>query len=245
MRRGGWRGMFLLAVLLAAALSLCYRVTEERGLLQTGKELEEELPLCSVETEEQMAAFTFEVTDETGQVSELLDLLSQHGSSASFFVTGEWAGANQDLAAEIVRLGNDLGCLGEICRDMSLLGRKEAAEELEQGAELLQDLQEQAGTRQSLLFRAPYGEVSDELLHAARNAGFTVVGWNVDSMDWKGYGTDAVVKLVLQKNELKKGSIVRFHAEAEDTPDAVERILQEMETTGWQAVSVSRLAGEQ
>ena len=109
--------MFLLAVLLAAALSLCYRVTEERGLLQTGKELEEELPLCSVETEEQMAAFTFEVTDETGQVSELLDLLSQHGSSASFFVTGEWAGANQDLAAEIVRLGNDLGFLGEICRD--------------------------------------------------------------------------------------------------------------------------------
>ena len=81
--------MFLLAVLLAAALSLCYRVAEERGLLQTGKELEEELPLCSVETEEQMAAFTFEVTDETGQVSELLDLLSQHGSSASFFVTGE------------------------------------------------------------------------------------------------------------------------------------------------------------
>lgn len=242
MSRDGWRGMFLLAVLLAAALSLCYRASEERGLLQTGKELKEELPLCSVETEEQMAAFTFEVTDETGQVSELLNLLSQHGSSASFFVTGEWARENRELAAEILRLGNDLGFLGQTCRDMSLLGQTEASEELEQGAGLLQSFQEQAGIRQSLLFRAPYGEVSDELLRAARSAGFTVVGWNVDSMDWKGYGTDAVVKLVLQKNELKKGSIVRFRAEAKDTPDAVKRILQEMEKTGWQAVSVSGMA---
>lgn len=84
MRRGGWKGMFLLAVVLAAALSLCYRTAEERGLLQTGMELEEELPLCSVKTEEQKAVFTFEVTYETKQASELLNLLTQYGSSASF-----------------------------------------------------------------------------------------------------------------------------------------------------------------
>ena len=88
---------------------------------------------------------------------------------------------------------------------MSLLDRREAKEELEAGRELLQSLQTQAGVRQELLFRAPYGEISDELLRQARSAGFTVIGWETDSLDWKGYGTDAVVKLVLQKNQLKKG----------------------------------------
>ena len=235
--------MFLLVVVLAAALSLCYRTAEERGLLQTGTELEEELPLCSVKTEEQKAVFTFEVTYETKQASELLNLLTQYGSSASFFVTGEWARANPELAAEILRLGNDVGFLGETCRDMSLLDRREAKEELETGRELLQSLQTQAGVRQELLFRAPYGEISDELLRQARSAGFTVIGWETDSLDWKGYGTDAVVKLVLQKNQLKKGTIVRFHADAEHTPEAVERILQEMKKTGWQTASFSCLEG--
>lgn len=235
--------MFLLAVLLAAALSLCYRETEKRGLLQTGKELEEELPVCCAETEEQKAVFTFEVTHETEQTSEILNLLAQQKSSASFFVTGEWARANKELAVQILRMGNDLGFLGETCRDMSLLERGAVKREMERGKELLLELQEQAGVRQELLFRAPYGQVGDELLRQARSAGFSVIGWYVDSMDWKGYGTDAVVKLVLQEKELKKGAIVRFHAEGEDTLAALERILPEMGKAGWQAVSFSRVDG--
>lgn len=241
MKRSGIRGMILLAAVLAAALSLCYRATEEKGLLQTGKGLEEEPPVCRAETEEPAVAFTFEVTQEEVYVPELLELLARNGSSASFFITGEWARAHPDLAEEILKQGNDVGYLGETCRDMSLLEEPEIRKEMEQGKELLRLLLENTGAEQELLFRAPYGEVSDRLLRQARDAGFTVIGWNVDSMDWKEYGTDAIVKLVLQKRELKKGSIVRFSGDAEDTPDAVERILQELEETKWRTVKLSQL----
>ena len=42
MKKSSMKGIFLLAVILAAVLSLFYRKTEEKGLLQTEKELEEE-----------------------------------------------------------------------------------------------------------------------------------------------------------------------------------------------------------
>ena len=96
MKKSSMKGIFLLAVILAAVLSLFYRKTEEEGLLQTGKELEEELPICRVQTKEQNIALTFEVTYETDQVSEILELLAQHGGGASFFVTGKWAAEHTD-----------------------------------------------------------------------------------------------------------------------------------------------------
>lgn len=88
MKKSSMKGIFLLAVILAAVLSLFYRKTEEEGLLQTGKELEEELPICRVQTKEQNIALTFEVTYETDQVSEILELLAQHGGGASFLLQG-------------------------------------------------------------------------------------------------------------------------------------------------------------
>lgn len=96
MKKSSMKGIFLLAVILAAVLSLFYRKTEEEGLLQTGKELEEELPICRVQTKEQNIALTFEVTYETDQVSEILELLAQHDGGASFFVTGKWAAEHTD-----------------------------------------------------------------------------------------------------------------------------------------------------
>lgn len=241
MKKGSMKGIFLLAVILAAVLSLFYRKTEEEGLLQTGKELEEELPICRVQTKEQNIALTFEVTYETDQVSEILELLAQHDGGASFFVTGKWAAEHTELAERILEQGCDVGFLGYECHDMSLLKETEAREELERGKEQLIQLQQTAGVERKLLFRPPYGEVSDQLLRAARIAGFTVIGWNTDSMDWKDYGTDAIVKLVLQKNQLRSGSILRFSADAKDTPEALPRIFAGLKQSGYQAVSVSEL----
>ncbi len=101
--------------------------------MQTGKELEEELPICRVQTKEQNIALTFEVTYETDQVSEILELLAQHGGGASFFVTGKWAAEHTELAERILEQGCDVGFLGYECHDMSLLKETEAREELGAG----------------------------------------------------------------------------------------------------------------
>lgn len=255
MRLSGMKKMFLLAAALAAALSVCYQKTEERGLLQTGKELEEEPPFCQGETKEAVVALTFEVSHGTEGVEEILEVLSGHGSRASFFLTGEWWNEHRETAQKIAAGGHEAGFLGAELRDMSLSGDEQLREEMEDGRKLLEELyggtgrekegrngkKEEAENGRTLLFRAPYGAVSDPLLRAARKSGFSVIGWNVDSMVWKDYGTDAVVRMVMQKNELKYGSIVRFSADARDTPRALNRILTLLEEQGITPVTVSEL----
>ena len=39
------------------------------------------------------------------------------------------------------------------------------------------------------LFRPPYGDYNNAVVRTARAAGYEVVQWSVDSLDWKNKGT--------------------------------------------------------
>lgn len=53
------------------------------------------------------------------------------------------------------------------------------------------------------------------------------IQWSVDSLDWKGLDTDEIVKRVTDKTEC--GSIILFHNDIKNTPDALDRILTDLE----------------
>lgn len=65
------------------------------------------------------------------------------------------------------------------------------------------------------------------------------IQWSVDSLDWKGLDTDEIVKRVTDKTEC--GSIILFHNDIKNTPDALDRILTELEKKGYSFVAVSEL----
>lgn len=47
------------------------------------------------------------------------------------------------------------------------------------------------------LFRPPYGDYNNTLIEAADECGYYTIQWSVDSLDWKDYGADNIVKTVL------------------------------------------------
>lgn len=65
------------------------------------------------------------------------------------------------------------------------------------------------------------------------------IQWSVDSLDWKGLDTDEIVKRVTDKTEC--GSIILFHNDIKNTPDALDRILTGLEKKGYSFVTVSEL----
>ena len=65
------------------------------------------------------------------------------------------------------------------------------------------------------------------------------IQWSVDSLDWKGLDTDEIVKRVTDKTEC--GSIILFHNDIKNTPDALDRILTDLEKKGYSFVTVSEL----
>ena len=84
-----------------------------------------------------------------------------------------------------------------------------------------------------------YGAHGDGAVDAMREAGFTTIQWDVDSLDWKNPGADAICTRVLER--VKPGSIVLFHNAASQTPQALPRILETLISRGYRFLPVSEL----
>lgn len=64
---------------------------------------------------------------------------------------------------------------------------------------------------------------------------------NVDSLDWKDYGSDAIIKKVLEHKHLGNGSIILMHNGAKYTPDALESVILGLKEKGYELVPISEL----
>ncbi len=52
------------------------------------------------------------------------------------------------------------------------------------------------------LFRPPYGDYDDQVILTAKECGYYPIQWDVDSLDWKNYGTDSVIQTILEHKNL-------------------------------------------
>lgn len=64
---------------------------------------------------------------------------------------------------------------------------------------------------------------------------------NVDSLDWKNYGVDAIVSTVLNHKALGNGSIILMHNGAKYTKDALPTVIEGLQKKGFEIVPISKL----
>lgn len=64
---------------------------------------------------------------------------------------------------------------------------------------------------------------------------------SVDSLDWKDYGVDSIVKTVLEHKALKNGSIILMHNGAKYTAQALPKVIEGLQNMGYEIVPISEL----
>ncbi|WP_308737527.1 polysaccharide deacetylase family protein [Paenibacillus sp. AR247] len=95
------------------------------------------------------------------------------------------------------------------------------------------------------LIRPPYGDITERQLRWAKQQGYKIVNWNVDSLDWKGIGKEAVKRNVL--STVGQGSIILQHAgggttsNLSGTIDALPDIIRTLKNKGYSFVTLPRL----
>ena len=89
------------------------------------------------------------------------------------------------------------------------------------------------------LFRGPYGEYNNTVIKAADAVGHKVIQWDVDSLDWKDLAVDDIVSRVTKR--VVPGSIMLFHNGAKNTPEALPKVIEKLQTDGYRFVPVSEL----
>ena len=196
-----------------------------------------ELPIYCVETKEPKIALTFDAAWGNEDTQKILEVLKKHDVHVTFFMTGGWVENYPDDVKAILAAGHDLGNHSENHKNMSQLSDAEKKEELMKVHDKVRTLT----GYEMFLFRPPYGDYDNAVVNVAKDCGYYTIQWDVDSLDWKDYGVDTIIKTVTEHKHLGNGSIILCHNGAKYTAQALDTLITKLKEKGYTFVPVSEL----
>lgn len=211
--------------------------TATRAIVTSSTYGDRELPIYSVDTEENKIALSFDAAWGADDFESIMETLEKHQVHVTFFMTGGWVETYPECVKELVERGHDLGNHSEHHYDMPTLSKSEQKEELLSVHEKVKELT----GYEMFLFRPPYGSYDNNLINTAYEIGYYPIQWSVDSLDWKDYGVDSIIRTVCEHKALGPGAIILCHNGAKYTAQALDTMLTNLEEQGYEIVPISEL----
>jgi len=193
--------------------------------------------------DENRIALTFDDGPDSRFTPRVLDVLKKHNVKATFFVMGSRVKGVPRVARRIADEGH---VMGNHTYWHPKLWRQSAGRIRWEALETDHAILEVAGYAPKL-FRPPYGALTEELLTQLSAMNYTVVGWNVDSLDWKQLPADQVEANVV--SNVRPGSIILMHSggnwdqDLSGMVEALDRIIPRLKEQGMTFVTIPELLG--
>jgi peptidoglycan/xylan/chitin deacetylase (PgdA/CDA1 family) len=173
----------------------------------------------------------------------VLEILREHGATATFFLAGEQVARRPALAAEIVAAGHRVELHCHRHRNLLRLTATEFLEDAERARATIEEASGQAIAD----YRPPYGIFSGSTLRAVRRRGWRPVLWSRWGRDWTRRAT---AESIARRSSagIAAGDIVLLH-DADyysargswvRTAAALPLILEELESCGLKTASLRR-----
>ena len=172
----------------------------------------------------------------SGSTPALLNALTQNGLRATMFNQGQYAAANASQVRAQVTAGMWVGNHSYTHPHLPQLGQAQIDSEISRTQQAIAA----AGGGTPKLFRPPYGETNSTVKAVEAKYGLTEIIWDVDSQDWNGAGTDAIVQAA---GRLGNGQIILMHDWSANTRAAIPRIAQGLTARGLCAGRISPQTG--
>lgn len=225
----------IMMVIMIVCISLIYNYSGYGRLISVFRNNNRELPIYCVDTPEKKIAISFDAAWGADYTESLLKILKNYDVKSTFFLVGFWVDKYPEMVKRIDEEGHEIGNHSLNHPHMSQLSKEQIVQELTKTSEKIEAITNKKVT----LFRPPFGDYNNRLVKTSREMGIQVIQWDVDSLDYKDYGADAIVRRVLSK--VKNGSIVLFHNNATYTKDALPIILENLQKENYKIVPVSEL----
>lgn len=177
-----------------------------------------------------LIAFTFD-DGPSDYTNELLDILDENNSSATFFMIGSKMNDYKDLINRINNSNSEIGMHGFSHKDLTSLNEDELLNELNTTNIIFNEI-----TEKSIEYlRPPYGKYNESVL----NLGYKIILWNIDTKDWLLKDSRKIYNNVI-KNACD-GCIVLMHDIYGETIDATKKLIPALNQLGYDVVSISKL----
>ncbi len=161
----------------------------------------------------------------TSNTTTLLNVLNNTGVKATFFIWGNRVASNPAAIQAIAAAGHKIANHSYTHQHMLTWTYQQVYNDLQQAQVAIQN----AGGGTPTLFRPPYGETNSTIISAATALGLTTVTWNLDTQDWNGASTPAIVSAA---NNAQNGTIFLMHDGYTTTNQAVPTIVANLKNKG-------------
>jgi peptidoglycan/xylan/chitin deacetylase (PgdA/CDA1 family) len=171
----------------------------------------------------------------TDYTSEILDLLEESQTKATFFMSGAHMENYPDTIARMQSLGCELGNHAYTHFDLSELNLEDSSAEIAGVDELLYSY---LGVTTEIM-RPPYGNMNTELAGQIRKP---IILWSIDSQDDTLTDAQQIADTVLANAE--DGGIILMHDTSEISAEAAKILIPALAQEGYELVTISELASE-
>ncbi len=162
----------------------------------------------------------------------LLDGLAERGVKATFFVIGKQAEEHPEVMERMVKEGHLIGNHTYNHVDIRHLTEKAAKEEIQKANEVIVKY---TGEEPCFL-RPPFGNGTKKL---EQDVEMIQVLWTIDTMDWACQNESQICSTVYR--EIQENSIILMHDEYPATVRAALRIIDKLQTEGYEFVTVDKI----
>ncbi len=186
-------------------------------------------------------ALTFDDVPDPRFTPKVLDVLKNKKVCATFFVVGTRSLKHPEIVRRIHREGHNIGNHSYSHPDFSKLPLAKVQEQIGRAEKAIGGIVE----FRPKLIRPPYGEILPRQLDWAKQRGYTVVNWDVDSADWRQLNADQVFRNVTRS--VRPGSVVLMHAGGGEgqnlsgTVKALPRIIDWLRAHDYEPVTLAEL----
>ncbi|MFN2339880.1 MAG: polysaccharide deacetylase family protein [Halanaerobium sp.] len=179
------------------------------------------VPIYQVQRDDQKISLTVDGAWGSNQTEALLELFEREAVPVSFFFAGIWLKNNPELVKQIIAAGHQVYNHSYSHAHFNTLNKAEIKDELLKTEAILNRYRESGS--EIKLFRPPYGEYNDLVIKTAREMGYQIIQWSLDSHDWMNPGKEYIIKRV--QNNINSGDILLFHNNSKDIAAVLSEII--------------------
>ena len=168
----------------------------------------------------------------------ILDILKDKGVKATFFDIGQSATEMPEVEKRMAAEGHQVASHSNTHPDMTSLDKDAMRADISAGIEAIHN----ASGVDTKNFRAPYGAWGVTQWQEASDLIDTNVFWDIDTLDWKKPGANAIHDAVVQGAH--NGAIALMHdggGERSQTIEALPRIIDDLKAQGYSFVTIDEL----
>jgi len=210
--------------------------TNELETMATGSNsVVQDKPIDKIDTDERIIAITINCLESDDNIENILEYLSKNNIKVTFCISGEWVVKYPEITKRIDEQGHNIANMSEEYKDISALSYEDVNKNIKEGENKLSSLL----NKKINLFRCPCGKYGDNIMRAANDNGYTIIGYNIDTLDYSGIEASVIWDNI--KTKITNGSIISMNSNAQYVVEELELIITSLKEREYRIVTIDEL----